>query len=210
MGKRLKAFESLLTTLCRFQLSQLGYSQNSIKLFWLLVKNWQKSLSMATAWTWKGCNDESNIFLTTWIELVMTMILETFSLLEAWLILHLIAKSSALVLMTKVVWWRVLISELLAICMCEMNVAMSFLMLTSITIIAVDGEVNNSITMLSSCWRWILSFFSLLDKLKEKQSEKLSIILKPRESFEWRGEKEGKISLDLLSESTKWPLTWDL
>ena len=47
---------------------------------------------------------------------------------------------------------------------------------------AVEGEENNSRTMLSSCWRWILSFFSLLDILKENQSEKLSMILESRES----------------------------
>ena len=86
-------------------------------------------------------------------------------------------------------WWRVLISELLAIYMCKMDVAILFLMLASITTIAMDGEVNDSITMLLSCWKWILSFFSLLDKLKKKWSEKLSIILKSGESSEWRGEK---------------------
>ena len=63
-----------------------------------------------------------------------------------------------------------------------MDVVMLFLMLASITTMAVDKEEDNSKTILSSCWRWILSFFSLLDKLKEKQSEKLSMILEPRES----------------------------
>jgi len=63
-----------------------------------------------------------------------------------------------------------------------MDVAILFLMLAFVMTMAVDEERDNSITMLSSCWRWILSFFSLLHKLKEKQSEKLSIILKPRES----------------------------
>ena len=151
MGEGLKAFESLSTTLYRFQLSRLGHSQNSIKLFWLLTKNWWKLLSMATVWTWKGCDNESNIFLAAWMELVIIMILETFFLLEAWLIPHLIAKSSASVLVTKVMWWRVLISELLAIYMCKMDVAMLFLILASITTMAVDGEVNDSITMLLSC-----------------------------------------------------------
>jgi len=47
---------------------------------------------------------------------------------------------------------------------------------------AVEEEENDLRTMLSSCWRWILLFFPLLDILKENQSEKLSIILEPRES----------------------------
>jgi len=62
-----------------------------------------------------------------------------------------------------------------------MNVAMSFLMLASITMMAMNKEEDNSKTILLSCWRWILSFFSLLDKLKEKRSEKLSMILEPGE-----------------------------
>ena len=65
--------------------------------------------------------------------------------------------------------------------MYEMDVAMSFLMLASITIMAMNKE-EDSKTILSSCWRQILLFFSLLDKLKEKRSEKLSMILEPGES----------------------------
>jgi len=68
--------------------------------------------------------------------------------------------------------------------MYEMNVAMSFLMLASVTMMAMDKEEDDSKTILSSCWRWILLFFSLLDKLKEKQSEKLSMILEPGERSE--------------------------
>jgi len=45
-----------------------------------------------------------------------------------------------------------------------------------------------------------LLFFCLLNKLKEKQSEKVSITLKPRENSGW---KEGNTSLNLLSISTK-------
>jgi len=78
------------------------------------------------------------------------------------------------------------------------------------TTMAVDGESDDSITMLSSCWRYILSFFSLLHKLKENQSEKLSIILRPGDNSEWRSKKEGKIPLNLLFVSTKWSLTWNL
>ena len=69
-------------------------------------------------------------------------------------------------------------------CMCEIDLAMSFLILASVTMIAVKGEENDLRTMLSSCWRWILLFFSLLDILKENWSEKLSIVLEPGESSE--------------------------
>jgi len=63
-----------------------------------------------------------------------------------------------------------------------MDVAMLFLMLASVTMMATDKEEDDSKTILSSCWRQILLFFPLLDKLKDKQSEKLSMILEPRES----------------------------
>ena len=36
------------------------------------------------------------------------------------------------------------------------------------------------------------------------------MILEPGERSEWRGEKKGKISYDLLFELTKWPLMRDL
>jgi len=60
-----------------------------------------------------------------------------------------------------------------------MEVVMSFLMLESITTMAVNKDKNDLMTILSSWSSQILSFFSLLFKLKEKQSEKLSIILEP-------------------------------
>jgi len=116
------------------------------------------------------------------MELVTTMILEMFSLIYAWLILYLITKSSASVLVTKAAWCKVLTSGILAMCVYEMDVAMSFLMLASVTTMAVEEEENDLRTMLSSCWRWILLFFPLLDILKENQSEKLSMILESRES----------------------------
>jgi len=65
-----------------------------------------------------------------------------------------------------------------------MDVAMSFLILASVTTMAVDGELDDLITILSSYWRCILSFFSLLYKLKENQSKKLSIILRPGNNSE--------------------------
>jgi len=169
------------------------------------MKNFRISLSMATIWIWYRYNNRSKIFLAAWMESVTTMILEMSFLVETWLILDLIAKSLASVLVTKTTWWIVLVRGQLNMCICEMDVVISFLILASMITIAVNEERDNSITMLLSCWRQILSF-SLLYKLKEKQSEKLLMILRSRESLEWRGEKEGKTLLNLLSVSTKWPL----
>jgi len=44
------------------------------------------------------------MFFAAWMELVMTMILETTSLLQAWLIPHLIVNSSASKLVTNAAW----------------------------------------------------------------------------------------------------------
>ena len=87
-----------------------------------------------------------------------------------------------------------------------MDVAILFLMLASVATMAMDCDEDNSITTESSCWRRNLSFFSLLHKLKENLSEKVSITRKPRESSEWVGEKEGNVPWNLLLESTRWPL----
>ena len=74
-----------------------------------------------------------------------------------------------------------------------MDVTILFLMLASIVTMAIDCERDNTITIELSCWRQSLSFFPLLKRLKENWSEKESIILKPRESSRWRGEKEGNV-----------------
>ena len=67
-------------------------------------------------------------------------------------------------------------------CTCDINIAMSFLMLASITIMAINGEEDDCKTILWSCWKHNLSFFHLLAKLKENQSGKLSTILEPGKS----------------------------
>ena len=138
-----------------------------------------------------------------WMELVMIMILETFSLDEAWLMLHLIVNNSASELVTNTAWWRVLIRDWFEICMCEMDVAILFLMLASIAMMAMDCNEDDSITTESSCWKRNLSFFPLLHKLKENLSEKISITWKPRESSGWVREKEGNVPWDLLLELTR-------
>jgi len=107
---------------------------------------------------------ERRVVATT---LVTMMILETFSLLYAWLIPHLMAKSSASVLVTKAAWWTVLIKGWLHMWTCNTNIVMSFLTLASVVTIAVCGEEDECNIISFSCWKRVLLFFSLLTKLKE-------------------------------------------
>ena len=64
---------------------------------------------------------------------------------------YLIMKSSALVVMTKATWYNILINGQLAICTCEMDIAMLFLILASNTMMAIEVEEDNSRTILLSC-----------------------------------------------------------
>jgi len=109
-------------------------------------------------------------------------------------------------LVTNAVWWSVLMRGWFEICVCEIDVAILFLMLASVATIAMDCNEDDSITTELSCWRQNLSFFPLLHKLKENLSEKMSITQKPRESSGWVGEKEENVPWDLLLELTRWPL----
>ena len=78
-------------------------------------------------------------------------------------------------------------------CIWDIDVAILFLMLASITIMAKLGEEDDwSVISLSCCERF-LSFLSLLAKLKEKRPENLLVILEPGLNSRWRGEKAGKI-----------------
>ena len=71
------------------------------------------------------------------------------------------------------------------------------------TMMETDEDEEDSKTILLSNWVCDLLSFSLLNKLKEMWSEKLSITLRPGENSEFKGLKEGKHSLILLAESTK-------
>ena len=161
---------------------------------------------MAIVWIWYRWDLLSKNFLTVWMELVTMIILDMFFLLHAWLILYLTMKSSTSVLVMKAAWWIVLIKGWSTKCMCNINVVILFLILASITTIAVDDKEDDCKTILSSCWKYNLSFFSLLTKLKENQSEKLSTILESRKSSRWRGENEGKTPYNLLLGLIRWPL----
>jgi len=171
----------------------LGHSQNSIELSWLILKKRHSSLRIAVVWNWNGCDLLSKIFFTAWIESVTTMIFDMFSLMQAWLIPHLIANNSASILVTNAAWWTVLIRGQFAECTWDIDIAILFLILASVTTRAIDGEEERWRTILSSSWKHILSFSFLLAKLKEKQFEKLSVIQEPGANSGWKGEKEGKI-----------------
>ena len=207
MGMGLNNFKSLSADLWSLHLSWLGHSQNSIWFPWQVVKNYPSSLRMADMWIWYGWNLVSNIFLAAWMELVMTMILEMFSLLQAWLIPHLIAKSSASVLVTKAAWWTVLTKGWSCMWICETEVVMSFLMLALDATIAMCGDKEDWIVISSSCWEHDNSFFALLTKLKEIQSGKISIILESRLNSRLKREKNRKTPYNVLFESMRCPFT---
>jgi len=79
---------------------------------------------------------------------------------------------------------------------CDIDVAISFLMLASVMMRAVKGDKELWRTMLSSSCVQVLSFFSLsflVTKLKEKQSGKISMMQELGENSWLRGEKDGKM-----------------
>ena len=78
-------------------------------------------------------------------------------------------------------------------CKYDTDVAMSFLMLVSVTTKAVVGGEEIRRTISSSSWTQKLSFCVLLTRLKEKWSEKLSVKQKSEVNSQLRGEKDGKI-----------------
>ena len=86
---------------------------------------------------------------TECIELVITTIFETLSLLHAWLILHLIANNSASELVTNTAWWTVLMRGELAWCTCAIKVAMLSLILALVTMRADEGREFQRTKLLS-------------------------------------------------------------
>ena len=202
-----KDLESLSASSWNLHLILLGHSQNSMEFDSLELKNFHNLLRIAAEWIWKGWTSLSKIFLAAWMESVTTIILETLFREQAWFIPHLIATNSTSVVVTKDVWWTVLISGWFAEWTCEIDVAMSFLMLASVIMIAERGDKELIKTILLSSWaRVFLLFFpfSLLTKLKEKWLEKLSMIWRPGKNSGSRGEKEGKIPCDLCYKMRVW------
>ena len=110
--------------------------------------------------------------------------------------LHLMANSSTSMLVTNVAWYTIFMIGRLATWMCDIEVAMLFLMLASVMMRAVWGDEELRRTMLSSSCARIWSFFSfsfLITKLKEKRSGKISMIQEPGKNFQSSSEKDGKI-----------------
>ena len=86
--------------------------------------------------------------------------------------------------------------------------AILFLTLVSVTTNAWKGLHKDNIAKLSSCWiqDLRLSLLCLLNKWKEKQLERVSIILYPEANLGLRESKEENTSLNWLSISTTEPL----
>ena len=138
---------------------------------------------------------------------MITTILNILSIFVAWLIPHLIAKSSAFVLITFVTWYSILIIGLLWIWIWEMDIATLFLTLASVITRAWVETSNNSIANLSSFWiQSFRLFLHLLTGWKEKWLDKMLITLLPGNNSGWRGLKEEKTSLYRLSMLTTDPL----
>ena len=103
------------------------------------------------------------------MESVTTTIFDTLGMAQAWLMPHLIAKSSASVDVTKEAWWTVLTNGRLWEWMCDIEVAISFLMLASVTTRAAWESEERRRTISSSSWPHKLFELSdfLVAKLKE-------------------------------------------
>ena len=200
MGVGLNDLESLSTSLWNLYLRWLGHSQNLMELSWLLLKKSYSLLRMAAEWDWSGCDKLLKMRFTEWMELVIMIIFEMLFLLQAWLIPHLIAKSSASELVMNTAWWTVLMRGESAWCICATEMAMLSLILALVTMRADEGREFWR-TKLSSSWARMLSFPFLSTKLKEKWSENLSEIRWPGVNSWWRGANEGKMPYDLVLES---------
>ena len=107
------------------------------------------------------------------MESVITTILDILLTLKDWFILYLMANNSASVLVTWTAWWIIFINSLLNICIWVIDVATLFLILTSETMMAMEGDDEFSRTISSSSCLYDLSLFSFLQMLKEICSEKI-------------------------------------
>jgi len=160
MGEKLNFLVSLSTKKCGVNFCLLGQSQKSM---WLLLSFLKKSLSsqeIAVEWIWYEYIDESKIFLATCKESVTTTMCLMLGILLAWLILHLIAKSSASVEVMLTAWWIVLMIGLLYEWMCDMEIMTLFLMLVFKITVTEWGSVEALMAMLSRLCKypWYLVF----------------------------------------------------
>ena len=112
VGKRLNFFISLLTMSWRCHFWLLGQSQNSMRLLLPFLRNSLSSCEIEADCVWYRYDDELKIPLAVWMKSVIMKIQFTLGRQVAWLILHLIVKSSALVDVTFTTWHIVLMTRL--------------------------------------------------------------------------------------------------
>jgi len=110
-------FVSLSTMLRRDYFWLLEQFQNLMRLLLSFLKNPLSLQKIDVKCIWYKCNDKSKIFLVVCIESVMMKIWLTLGKQIAWLILHLITKSLALVDVMLTTWYIVLMIGLLWIWM---------------------------------------------------------------------------------------------
>ena len=142
---------SLSTNLNRGQLHWLEHSQKVIELLLLVRKIFLSSLKMTAECIWNKWIAELNIFFVAWIEFIITMIFEITGKFTAWLMPHLVVKSSALVEVMLTAWWIVLMMGLLWMWIWAIEVAMLFLMPAS-EIMRVCEWFNEDMIAMSLSW----------------------------------------------------------
>jgi len=138
------------------------------------------------------------------MELVMTMIYDTFLIWTTWLIPHLMANNSTSVVVMLTVWWITFLMDLESELIWVMEVAILFLMLASETTITELAFAHTSITMSLSFQRWanLLSLYLQLAWWNEKWLENILIILELGKSSLFRELNNEKIPLRQLLTST--------
>jgi len=136
------------------------------------------------------------------------IIFEILGRLTAWLMLHLIVKSSASVEVTLAAWYRVLMMGLLWIWIWVIDVAMLFLMPVSEMIYTCKWFNSNMIAMSLSWWEQSSRLLSLrlIKGWKEKQLGKMSIRWELGENSIFRELNEENTLLNLLLMSMIEPL----
>ena len=127
-------------------------------------------------------------------------------ILLAWLILHLIAKSSASVEVILTVWWIVLMIGLLYEWMYDMEITTLFLMLAFKITVTEWGSVEALMAILSRLCKWPL--ISCFHAWKEKWFKKESMSLFSGENSLSKREKERRNLLHLLSMSINGLCNW--
>jgi len=140
-----------------------------MRLLLSFLKNYLSSWEIDVEYIWYGYDDESKILLAVWIQSVMMKIQLILGRWIAWLIPHLITKSSTLVDVILTVWCIVLMTRLLWIWMCDINITTWFLILVSVTT-TTDWEFNYIWKVILSRWhKWLLtSWFFPVQRIEWK------------------------------------------